>query len=78
MKNLSLEKIIFIVMFAAVFAAGWWVGNIRKKIERPGVDCPSCGSVETLVTGKLPGETKCLCPDCGQRFSILDSTLVKN
>ena len=73
--KLKKKEIIGIVLLCVLMLGGmYYVHTMEKKIDRPGVSCPECGSPETLVTERCDdGSVRCLCYDCKTRFIIRDS-----
>ena len=66
------ELMLTIAVGVLLVVSLFYVHKMSQRIERPGVDCPKCGSWETLVVSKDDGETDCLCAECKTHFQIYD------
>lgn len=71
MKSVKEKLMIAIVAVLLLFAI-FHVSRLGKSIDRPGMDCPKCGSPETLVLERTSDAVHCMCADCKTKFSITD------
>ena len=72
MKSVK-EKLMFVIVAVLLLFAIFHVSRLGKSIDRPGIDCPKCGSSETLVLERPSDAVHCMCADCKTKFSITDS-----
>ena len=67
------EKLMFAIVAVLLLFAVFYVSRLGKSIDRPGMDCPKCGSPETLVLERTSDAAHCMCADCKTKFSITDA-----
>ena len=67
------EKLMFAIVAVLLLFAVFYVSRLGKSIDRPGMDCPKCGSSETLVLERTSDAVHCMCADCKTKFSITDA-----
>ena len=67
------EKLMFVIVAVLLLFAVFYVSRLGKNIDRPGMDCPKCGSPETLVLERTSDAVHCMCADCKTKFSITDA-----
>ena len=67
------EKLMFAIVAVLLLFAAFYVRRLGKSIDRPGMDCPKCGSSETLVLERASDAVHCMCADCKTKFSITDA-----
>ena len=67
------EKLMFAIVAVLLLFAVFHVSRLGKSIDRPGMDCPKCGSPETLVLERTSDAVHCMCADCKTKFSITDT-----
>lgn len=67
------EKLMFAIVAVLLLFAVFYVSRLGKSIDRPGMDCPKCGSPETLVLEWTGDAVHCMCADCKTKFSIIDA-----
>ena len=72
MKSVK-EKLMFVIVAVLLLFAIFHVSRLGKSIDRPGMDCPKCGSPETLVLERTSDAVHCMCADCKTKFSITDA-----
>ena len=72
MKSVK-EKLMFVTVAVLLLFAIFHVSRLGKSIVRPGMDCPKCGSPETLVLERISDAVHCMCADCKTKFSITDA-----
>ena len=72
MKSVK-EKLMFVIVAVLLLFAIFHVSRLGKSIDRPGMDCPKCGSPETLVLKRTSDAVHCMCADCKTKFSITDA-----
>ena len=66
------EKLMFAIVAVLLLFAVFYVSRLGKSIDRPGMECPKCGSPETLVLERTSDAVHCMCADCKTKFSITD------
>ena len=71
MKSVK-EQLMFVIVAVLLLFAIFHVSRLGKSIDRPGMDCPKCGSPETLVLERTSDAVHCMCADCKTKFSITD------
>ena len=71
MKSVK-EKLMFVIVAVLLLFAAFYVSRLGKSIDRPGMNCPKCGSPETLVLERTSDAVHCMCADCKTKFSITD------
>jgi hypothetical protein len=67
------EKLMFAIVAVLLLFAAFYVSRLGKSIDRPGMECPKCGSPETLVIERTSDAVHCMCADCKTKFSITDA-----
>ena len=67
------EKLMFAIVAVLLLFAVFYVSRLGKSIDCPGMDCPKCGSPETLVLERTSDAVHCMCADCKTKFSITDT-----
>ena len=67
------EKLMFAIVAVLLLFAVFYVSRLGKSIDRPGMNCPKCGSPETLVLERTSDAVHCMCADCKTKFSITDA-----
>lgn len=67
------EKLMFAIVAVLLLFAVFYVSRLGKSIDRPGMNCPKCGSSETLVLERTSDAVHCMCADCKTKFSITDA-----
>ena len=67
------ETIMFVIVVVLLLFAAFNINLSANSIERPGMDCPKCGSPATLVIERTSDAVDCMCADCKTKFSILDA-----
>ena len=67
------EKLMFAIVAILLLFAVFHVSRLGKSIDRPGMECPKCGSPETLVLERASDAVHCMCADCKTKFSITDA-----
>ena len=67
------EKLMFEIVAVLFLFAVFYVSRLGKSIDRPGMNCPKCGSPETLVLERASDAVHCMCADCKTKFSITDA-----
>ena len=67
------EKLMFAIVAVLLLFAVFYVSRLGKSIDRPGMNCPKCGSPETLVLERTSDAIHCMCADCKTKFSITDA-----
>ena len=72
MKSVK-EKLMFVIVAVLLLFAIFHVSRLGKSIDRPGMECPKCGSPETLVLERTSDAVHCMCADCKTKFSITDA-----
>ena len=72
MKSVK-EKLMFVIVAVLLLFAAFYVSRLGKSIDRPGMNCPKCGSLETLVLERTSDAVHCMCADCKTKFSITDA-----
>ena len=72
MKSVK-EQLMFVIVAVLLLFAAFYVSRLGKSIERPGMNCPKCGSSETLVLERASDAVHCMCADCKTKFSITDA-----
>lgn len=71
------EKLMFAIVAVLLLFAVFHVSRLGNSIERPGMDCPKCGSSETLVLERNSDAVHCMCADCKTKFSITNAMMHK-
>ena len=71
--KLEKEKLMFAIVAILLLFAVFHVSRLGKSIDRPGMNCPKCGSSETLVLEWASDAVHCMCADCKTKFSITDA-----
>ena len=72
MKSVK-EKLMFVIVAVLLLFAVFHISRLGKSIDRPGMDCPKCGSSETLVLERNSDAVHCMCADCKTKFSITNA-----
>ena len=67
------EKLMFAIVAVLLLFAIFHVSRLGKSIDRPGMNCPKCGSLETLVLERTSDAVHCMCADCKTKFSITNA-----
>ena len=67
------EKLMFVIVAVLLLFAAFYLSRLVKSIDRPGMDCPKCGSPETLVLERISDAIHCMCAECKTKFSITDA-----
>ena len=67
------EKLMFAIVAVLLLFAIFHISGLGKSIDRPGMDCPKCGSPETLVLERTSDAVHCMCADCKTKFSITNA-----
>ena len=72
MKSVK-EQLMFVIVAVLLLFAVFYVSRLGKSIDRPGMNCPKCGSLETLVLERTSDAVHCMCAHCKTKFSITDA-----
>ena len=67
------EKLMFVIVAVLLLFAAFYLSRLEKSIDRPRMDCPKCGSPETLVLERISDAIHCMCAECKTKFSIIDA-----
>ena len=67
------EKLMFAIVAVLLLFAVFHVSRLGKSIDHPGINCPKCGSSETLVLERTSVAIHCMCAECKTKFSIIDA-----